>query len=87
MDKFSNTDKKMNIGPYQISSNILSMPGESAKMNKLYDSDNKYTTTNMKNELNVKAEKKWGEEGYKKEEKDSDKKWGLYVFKLWYDEK
>ena len=82
MDKFSNTDKKMNIGPYQISSNILSMPGESAKMNKLYDSDNKYTTTNMKNELNVKAEKKWGEEGYKKEEKDSDKKWGLEQIKI-----
>jgi hypothetical protein len=36
----------------------------------------------MKNELNVKAEKKWGEEGYKKEEKDSDKKWGLEQIKI-----
>ena len=81
-DKFTNPDKKMNIGPYQISSNILSMPGSSSKMNNLYDSNENYLTSDMKNELNVKAEKKWGEEGYKKNEDSNDNKWGIDTIKI-----
>ena len=72
----------MNIGPYQISSNILSMPGSSSKMNNLYDSNENYLTSDMKNELNVKAEKKWGEEGYKKNEDSNDNKWGIDTIKI-----
>ena len=81
-EKFSNTDKKINIGPYQDSSNILSMPGSSSQINKLYDSNTQFTRTDMKNELNVKAEKKWGEEGYIKEDKDNEKKWGIETIKI-----
>lgn len=81
-EKFSNTDKKMNIGPYQDSSNILSMPGSSSQINKLYESNTQFTRTDMKNELNVKAEKKWGEEGYIKDDKDNDKKWEIETIKI-----
>ena len=81
-EKFSNTDKKMNIGPYQDSSNILSMPGSSSQINKLYESNTQFTRVDMKNELNVKAEKKWGEEGYIKDDKDNDKKWGIETIKI-----
>ena len=81
-EKFTNPNKKLNIGPYQVSSNILSMPGSSAKINKLYDSNENYLTKDMKNELNVKAEKKWGEEGYKKKDEEKDNKWGVETIKI-----
>ena len=73
-DKFSSTDVKLNIGPYQVSSNLFSMPGKSGNLNNLYETNDNYTMSDMKNELNVKAEKKWGEEGYKDETKNSHEK-------------
>ena len=83
MDKFSNTDKKLNIGPYQVTSNLLSMPGANSNMNNLYESNENYTSNiDMKNELKVKAEKKWGEEGYKKDDKSEEKKWGIEPIKI-----
>ena len=77
MEKFTNPDKKMNIGPYQDSSNILSMPGSNSQINKLYESNTSFTRSDMKNELSVKAEKKWGEDGYIQDNKESEKKWGV----------
>ena len=73
-DKFSSTDVKLNIGPYQVSSNLFSMPGKSGNLNNLYETNDNYTMSDMKNELNVKAEKKWGEEGYKNETKNTHEK-------------
>ena len=68
MEKFTNPDKKLNIGPYQINANLLSMPGANNNMNNLYSANENYSNNmELKNELKVKAEKKWGEEGYKKE--------------------
>ena len=81
MEKFSNPDKKINIGPYQVTSNILSMPGANSKMNNLYESNQNYLTNDMKNELRIKAEKKWGEEGYSKKEEEN-KKWGVDAIKI-----
>ena len=68
-DKFSSADVKLNIGPYQVSSNLFSMPGKNDNLNNLYETNDNYLVSDMKNELSVKAEKKWGEEGYKNEEK------------------
>ena len=82
MEKFTNPDKKMNIGPYQDSSNILSMPGNNSKINKLYESNTSFIRSDMKNELSVKAEKKWGEEGYIKDNKETEKKWGVENIKI-----
>ena len=82
MEKFTNPDKKMNIGPYQDSSNILSMPGSNSKINKLYESNTSFIRSDMKNELSVKAEKKWGEEGYIKDNKEKEKKWGVENIKI-----
>ena len=81
-EKFSNPDKKINIGPYQDSSNILSMPGSNSKINKLYESNTSFTRSDMKNELSVKAEKKWGEDGYIKDNKKEEKKWGVENIKI-----
>ena len=81
-EKFSSTDKKINIGPYQVNSNILSMPGENSKMNSLYESNQNYLTNDMKNELKIKAEKKWGEEGYNKKDQGNEKKWGVEAIKI-----
>ena len=82
IEKFTNPDKKMNIGPYQDSSNILSMPGSNSKINKLYESNTSFIRSDMKNELSVKAEKKWGEEGYIKDNKEKEKKWGVENIKI-----
>jgi hypothetical protein len=82
IEKFSNPDKKMNIGPYQVNANILSMPGTSSKINNLYEQNENYLVNDMKNELRVKAEKKWGEEGYKNNEKEKENKWGLESIKI-----
>ena len=81
-EKFSNPDKKINIGPYQVTSNILSMPGASSKMNSLYESNENYLTNDMKNELRIKAEKKWGEEGYNSQKDEEKKKWTVDVIKI-----
>ena len=81
-EKFSNPDKKINIGPYQVTSNILSMPGASSKMNSLYESNENYLTNDMKNELRIKAEKKWGEEGYNNQKDEEKKKWTVDVIKI-----
>ena len=83
MEKFTNPDKKLNIGPYQINANLLSMPGANNNMNNLYSANENYSNNmELKNELKVKAEKKWGEEGYKKDEKDNEKKWGIEPIKI-----
>ena len=81
-EKFSNNDKKINIGPYQVNSSILSMPGSSSKMNNLYESNENYLTNDMKNELKIKAEKKWGEEGYNKKNENNEKKIGIEGIKI-----
>jgi hypothetical protein len=73
-DKFSNPDTKLNIGPYQVSSNLFSMPGKSENLNNLYETNDNYLATDIKSELNVKAEKKWDLEGYKGEIKKSSEK-------------
>ena len=73
-EKFSNPDTKLNIGPYQVSSNLFSMPGKSENLNNLYETNDNYLATDIKSELNVKAEKKWDLEGYKGEIKKSSEK-------------
>ena len=80
-EKFSNPDKKMNIGPYQVNASLLSMPGTNSKINNLYEQNQNYLASDMKNELRVKAEKKWGEEGYKGNDKEKEK-WGVETIKI-----
>ena len=72
-DKYTSTDTKLNIGPYQITSNLFSMPGKSSNLNNLYETNDNYTISDMKSELNVKAEKKWDVEGYKTDNKNTEK--------------
>ena len=73
-EKFSSTDVKLNIGPYQVSSNLFSMPGKNENLNNLYETNDNYLVSDMKNELSVKAEKKWDIEGYKGETKNIPEK-------------
>ena len=73
-DKFSNPDIKLNVGPYQVSSNLFSMPGKNENLNSLYETNDNYLATDIKSELNVKAEKKWDMGGYKGETKKSSEK-------------
>ena len=77
-DKFSSTDVKLNIGPYQVTSNLFSMPGKSGNLNNLYETNDNYLVSDMKNELSVKAEKKWGEEGYKNDDKKTHEKPSMF---------
>ena len=69
MDKFSSNEAQLNVGPYAINSNILSMPTKGNNINNLYDVKDDNLVANMKNELNVRGEQKWGAEGYKEETK------------------
>ena len=69
MDKFSSNEVQLNVGPYAMNSNILSMPSKGNTINMLYDVKDDNLVTNMKNELNVRGEQKWGAEGYKEETK------------------
>ena len=73
-EKFTSTDTKLNIGPYQVTSNLFSMPGKNNNLNNLYESNENYMMTNMKSELNVKVEKKWDMEGYKSDDKNKSEK-------------
>ena len=76
-DRFCAVDTKLNVKSYQVQSSVLSMPGKHENMNKLYDEEKNFIATDLKGELNVKADKKWGAEGYKDEnKKDIAKKWG-----------
>ena len=77
-DKFTSADTKLNIGPYQVTSNLFSMPGKNTNLNNLYEANENYTASDMKSELNVKAEKKWDVEGYKSETKDKSEKSSIY---------
>ena len=72
-DKFSSNEVQLNVGPYAINSSILSMPTKGNEINNLYETKDDNLVKNMKNELNVKGEQKWGAEGYKEETKKSDK--------------
>ena len=72
-DKFSSNEVQLNVGPYAINSSILSMPTKGNEINNLYETKDNNLVKNMKNELNVKGEQKWGAEGYKEETKKSDK--------------
>ena len=72
-DKFSSNEVQLNVGPYAINSSILSMPTKGNDINNLYETKDDNLVKNMKNELNVKGEQKWGAEGYKEETKKSDK--------------
>ena len=74
MDKFSSNEAQLNVGPYDINSTITSMPSKGGvNINSLYESKSDYFIENMKNELNVRAEQKWGAEGYKEETKKPEK--------------
>ena len=74
MDKFSSNEVQLNVGPYAINSNILSMPTKGNTINMLYDVKDDNLVANMKNELNVRAEQKWGAEGYKEETKKTSER-------------
>ena len=74
MDKFSSNEAQLNVGPYAINSNILSMPTKGNNINSLYDVKDDNLVTNMKNELSVRGEQKWGAEGYKEEAKKSNER-------------
>ena len=73
MEKFSSNEVQLNVGPYAMNSNILSMPTKGKDINNLYDTKDDNLVVNMKNELSVKGEQKWGAEGYKEETKNSEK--------------
>ena len=74
MDKFSSNEAQLNVGPYDINSTITSMPSKGgANINSLYETKSDYFIENMKNELNVRAEQKWGAQGYKEETKKPEK--------------
>ena len=73
MDKFSSNEVQLNVGPYAINSNILSMPTKGNNINNLYDVKDDNLVSNMKNELNVRGEQKWGAQGYKEEKKVFEK--------------
>ena len=76
-DKYTSSDVKLNIGPYQVSSDIFSMPGKNENLNNLYEANDNYLANDIKSELNVKAEKKWDIEGYKEENKNPSGKSNL----------
>ena len=69
IDKFSSTEAQLNVGPYAVNSSITSVPTKGANINSLYESKTDYLQENMKNELSVRGEQKWGAEGYKEEKK------------------
>lgn len=70
LEKFNSSDSQLNIGPYATPDNIFSMPTvKTANINSLYESKDNNLVQNLKNELNVKVAKKWGEDGYKEEQK------------------
>ena len=69
MEKFSSNEVQLNVGPYAMNSNILRMPSKGNTINNLYDVKDDNLVANMKNELNVRGEQKWGAEGYKEETK------------------
>ena len=69
MDKYSSNEVQLNVGPYAMNSNILSMPSKGNNINNLYEVKDNNLVANMKNELSVRAEQKWGAEGYKEETK------------------
>ena len=73
MEKFSSNEVQLNVGPYAINSTILSMPSKGNDINNLYETKGEYFMENMKSELKVKAEQKWGKEGYKGETKKEEK--------------
>ena len=72
-DKFSSNEVQLNVGPYAINSNILSMPTKGNDINILYETKDDNLVKNMKSELNVKGEQKWGAEGYKEDVKKQEK--------------
>ena len=71
MDKFSSNEVQLNVGPYAMNSNILSMPSKGNNINSLYEVRDNNLVENMKSELNVRGEQKWGAQGYKEETKKS----------------
>ena len=71
MDKFSSNEVQLNVGPYAMNSNILSMPSKGNNINSLYEARDNNLVENMKSELNVRGEQKWGAQGYKEETKKS----------------
>ena len=73
MDKFSSNEVQLNVGPYAINEGILSMPSKGNNINSLYDTSGNYLMENMKSELSVKGEQKWGEKGYQGETKKEEK--------------
>ena len=74
MDKYSSNEVQLNVGPYAMNSNILSMPSKGNNINNLYEVKDNNLVVNMKNELNVRGEQRWGAEGYKEEaKKNSDR--------------
>ena len=73
MEKFSSNEVQLNVGPYAINSTILSMPSKGGDINKLYENKGENFVETMKAELKVKAEQKWGVEGYKEEAKKEEK--------------
>ena len=68
-DKFSSNEVHLNVGPYAINSYILSMPSKGNNINSLYDVKDDNLVANMKSELSVRGEQKWGASGYKDETK------------------
>ena len=74
MDKYSSNEVQLNVGPYAMNSNILSMPSKGNNINNLYEVKDNNLVTNMKNELNVRGEQKWGAEGYKEETKKTQER-------------
>ena len=73
MDKYSSNEVQLNVGPYAMNSNILSMPSKGNNINSLYETKDDNLATNVKSELSVKGEQKWGAEGYKEEPKKPEK--------------
>ena len=69
MDKFSSNEVHLNVGPYAMNSSILSMPSKGNNINNLYEIKDNNLVPNMRSELNVRGEQKWGAEGYKEETK------------------
>ena len=72
-DRFSSTESQLTFKAYEVNSNILSMPSKGNDINNLYETSDRNLMTNMKNELNVKGEQKWGATGYKEEVKREEK--------------
>ena len=73
IDRFSSNEAQLSFKAYEVNENILSMPSKGNNINNLYETNDRNLITNMKNELNVKGEQKWGAEGYKEEIKKFEK--------------